>query len=379
VTIGNDTVTIRLTAPNPRLLFLLTVAFPTPAGTPRHGLAGKAFPGTGPYMVRSFVPNRELLLVRNPRFHVWSPVARPDGYPDEIDFRMSSNPSRQLDEVAAGHADIALMPNVPSRIAALKTRYASQLHFNPQNATTFLFMNVRKPPFDDIRVRRALNYAVDRAKAAALEGGPDLAQPTCQVVPPPLPGYVRFCSYTAGADSSGAWKAPDLARAKQLIAASHTRGEPVVVWTFDYFRPDAKYFVSLLKQLGYRARLKSIPQLDPYFTAITKKHPQAGFGGWFGLTLPSDIFDTLGCNSAQNWADFCDPAFDRDDRRLIEEQGTDPAAAKTLAAALDRKVMAQAPWVPLWTPKLVDFTSRRVGNYQYNPYLFPLLDQMWVK
>jgi peptide/nickel transport system substrate-binding protein len=379
VTTGSNTVTIRLTAPNPRLLYLLTVAVPTPPGTPLHALSGNAFPGTGPYMIRSFVPRRELLLVRNPRFHVWSAAARPDGYPDEIEFRMSSNPSRDLDEVVAGRADIALAANVPARIAALKTQNAGQLHFNPQNATTFVFLNVRLPPFDDIRVRRAVNYAVDRAKLAALEGGPDLAQPTCQIVPPPLPGYARYCSYTAGPDSSGVWKAPDLQRAEKLIAASHTRGQSVVVWTFDYFEPDAKYFVSLLKQLGYRARLKSINGIDPYFAAITKTHPQAGFGGWFGNVLPSDIFVTLRCHYAQNWASFCDPAVDRDVRRLIQAQGADPSAEKALSAAIDRKVMAQAPWVPLWTPKLVDFTSRRVGNYQYNPYVFQLLDQLWVK
>ena len=175
------------------------------------------------------------------------------------------------------------------------------------------------------------------------------------------------------------WKAPDLQRAEKLIVASHTRGQSVVVWTFDYFEPDAKYFVSLLKQLGYRARLKSINGIDPYFAAITKTHPQAGFGGWFGNVLPSDIFVTLRCHYAQNWASFCDPAVDRDVRRLIQAQGADPSAEKALAAAIDRKVMAQAPWVPLWTPKLVDFTSRRVGNYQYNPYVFQLLDQLWVK
>jgi peptide/nickel transport system substrate-binding protein len=332
-------------------------------------------------MVRSFVPNRELTLVRNPRFHVWSPAARPDGYSDEIVFRMNAGTrgAAALDEVAAGRADVALAATFPSRIASLKTRYASQFHFTPQNATTFFFMNVHKPPFDDVRVRRALNYGVDRAKAAALEGGPDLAQPTCQLVPPSLPGYVRYCPYTADPDSSGAWKAPDLERAKRLVAASGTRGDSVVVWTFPYFAADARYFVSLLRQLGYRARLKEFADIGPYFPAADKAHPQAGFGGWFGLLIPSDIFFTLRCGYVSNYGDFCDPAIDRDVRRLAAEQGTDPSAAKTLAAAIDRRILAAAPWVPLWTPKLVDFTSRRVRNYQYNAYAFTLLDQLWVK
>ena len=158
-----------------------------------------------------------------------------------------------------------------------------------------------------------------------------------------------------------------------------TRGEPIVVWTFPYFEPDARYLVSLLKQLGYRARLKEITAINQYFPALDRTHPQAGFAGWFGLVLPSDIFVALRCHTVENWADFCDPGIDRDVRRLIEEQGADPSAEKTLAAAIDRKILAQAPWIPLWTPKLVDFTSRRVGNYQFSPYLFTLLDQLWVK
>jgi hypothetical protein len=59
---------------------------------------------------------------------------------------MTSDTSRALSEVAAGRGDIALNANIPPRIAALKTRYASQLHFNPQAATTFFFMNVRRRP-----------------------------------------------------------------------------------------------------------------------------------------------------------------------------------------------------------------------------------------
>jgi ABC-type transport system substrate-binding protein len=108
---------------------------------------------------------------------------------------------------------------------------------------------------------------------------------------------------------------------------------------------------------------------------------QIGLAGWFGLQSASDALTTLTCDFEANWARFCDRRFDRDVRRLIAAQAADPAAGTALAARLDREIVAHAPWVPLFTPRLADFTSRRVGNYQANTYAAPsvLLDQLWVR
>ena len=88
--------------------------------------------------------------------------------------------------------------------------------------------------------------------------GSALAGPTCQIVPPVVPGYRPYCPYTIAPDANGDWKAPDLGRARALIRESGTRGESVVVWSWNYFHAESEYFVSLLRQLGYRARLHYI-------------------------------------------------------------------------------------------------------------------------
>jgi YVTN family beta-propeller protein len=372
-----DTVTFRLSAPNPHFLLQLAAVPPIPQGTRLKSDPTKPPPGTGPYMVESFVPSRELTLVRNPKFQVWAPAARPDGYADEIVWRVVKL-EKGVDMVAAGRADLVQVPN--DRVTELKARYGAQLHLVPQNATTFLFLNTRQRPFDDVRVRRAVNFAIDRAQVVKLHGGSDLAQPTCQTIPPSLPGYHRFCPYTADPDSSGVWKAPDLTTAKRLIAASGTSGAKVEVWTFDFFAAEARYTVRFLRRLGYRATLHEIPSIDAYFPAIDARHPQAGFGGWFGLQLPDDIFATLSCDHSENWADFCDRTLDRGVQRLSRLEVEDPSAAADLAAELDRRIVDRAPWVPLFTPRLADFSSKRVGNYQYNIYdLGVLPDQLWVR
>ncbi len=377
---GASTLTIRLPAPDPRLFYELMGLYPIPPGTPLHDVGTKPLPSTGPYAIRSYVPNRLVTLVRNRYFRSWSAAARPEGYPDEIDYRVLGNENKGVRDVLAGKVDLLFEGNFAgSRIVQLADHYPSQLHLDPEEATTFAFLNVKRAPFNDIRVRRALNYAVDRGRAATLHG-PLLARPTCQLVSPAIPGYKPYCPYTVAPGSSGTWKAPDIARARALIRASGTRGDKVVVWSFDYFHAESEYFVSLLRQLGYRARLRYIPDISRYFAALAANpSAQAGFAGWFGGNLPIDTFDELECDTGpSNWAHFCDPRIDAQITRLAKTEPLDPAGTAPLAERIDRELTDAAPWVPLFTPRLPDLTSARVGNYELNNG-FVLLDQLWVR
>ncbi|MGZ4388649.1 MAG: ABC transporter substrate-binding protein, partial [Gaiellaceae bacterium] len=81
---GPSALTLRLSKPDPRLLFDLAGLVPVPAGTPLKDVGTKPVPSTGAYEIQSYAPGRLLTLVRNRYFHVWSQAARPDGYPDEI-------------------------------------------------------------------------------------------------------------------------------------------------------------------------------------------------------------------------------------------------------------------------------------------------------
>jgi hypothetical protein len=90
---------------------------------------------------------------------------------------------------------------------------------------------------------------------------------------------------------------------------------------------------------------------------------------------------TLSCGFPSNWAHFCDRRFDADVKPLTAHQANSPAAGAALAARLDQEMVDRAPWVPLFTPRLADFTSERVGNYQANTYASNtvLVDQLWVR
>ncbi|HEX5922939.1 MAG TPA: ABC transporter substrate-binding protein, partial [Baekduia sp.] len=227
-------ITFNLTAPDADFLYKLALpfAYAIPAGTPDRDVGRYPVPATGPYMIASYRAHHELRLVRNPAFREWSSAAQPDGYADEIVWKLGVTPEAGTSAVIHGRADwmLSIGQALPvPRLRDLERLYPSQLHVNPLMQTDYMILNVNTPPFDDIRVRRAVNYALDRRAITRLFGSSG-AQPTCQVLPPQMPGYVRYCPYTNRGSHDGAWRAPDLTTAQRLVADSGTRRMKVVVW-----------------------------------------------------------------------------------------------------------------------------------------------------
>jgi peptide/nickel transport system substrate-binding protein len=382
------TVTINLVQADPD--FLTALAGPDksvlPAATPFEE-ATAPLVSTGPYVVKSFVPGQEITLVRNPRFHEWSPAAQPDGYPDEIDWTVIPSDQDPSALVESGAADWT--PDTPSasRLSELETHRTSQLHVSPSLLTFFEFMNTHVAPFDNPDVRRAINYAVDRNALVAAYGGPLTARVTCQLVQSGYAGYEPYCPYTVGPDSNGTWRAPDLAQAKALIAHAGVAGTHVTVWGLDApgHRDVAKAFARLLTQLGLPATVRLLP-FDTFFADTGKPTTMQMSGFWFGNVSPSAADSVVGTFTCPGYTDtyqgypmnFCDPAIDAMVTQALKLESTDRSAANRLWAKIDRSIVDAAPAVMAFNPTDVEFVSGRVGNYQHHPEFQILLDQLWV-
>ncbi len=384
------TITFHLTTPDPdfRLKLAMPNADAVPAGVPS-GVSSHFVPATGPYvMVRQ--SGQPLHLARNPHFRVWSQAARPDGHPDAIAVGVAADLKAGLKAVEEAKADYtadSLYRAPRADLDTILTRYAGQVHSNTAREVHHFFLNTRLAPFDRLDARRAVAYAVDRSAMVQNEGGPQIASPTCQFLPPNFPGYRPYCPYTLSPGPGRAWSAPDLTKARRLVARSHTTGMRVVVWTASgaVFRRDGRYLVHLLDDLGYRASLHMLSRAK-YFGAVadSSNHAQIGPMGW-AADYPSDAnFLALGFSCAGtpvdgNYSQFCDRQTDRLIQRAKRAQQTGQRTADALWAQVDRRVVDQAAVVPLVNPKQLDFVSRRVVNYQYNPQWGILLDQLWVR
>ncbi|MET0769923.1 MAG: ABC transporter substrate-binding protein, partial [Solirubrobacteraceae bacterium] len=361
------TITIRLTAPDSELLHALASppGFVTPAG---RGF-GEAVPppGTGPYRFGPLRRMGHLRLIRNPHFRVWSEDARPDGIVDEIVFRVAQD---GIAAVESGDADVAQVADAfgtdagPAALAALRARAASRLYTSAAPSLEFLFLDVRRPPFDDVRVRHAFNLAVDRGHVADLSGGPDLARPTCQLVPPGAPGFAPRCRYTRRPDAAGSWTAPDVERAQRLVAASGTAGQRVVLWGYREKAPVLRYLASVLRSLGFRARTRILPDYASSKDAAAASGPvQAGIEGWLADNGAASAF-VWPVTCGQNPSRFCDAGLEA---AVARAQSTRGPAAEARWREVYARADAAAPIVPLLNRRTLTLVSERVGGYQDHP------------
>lgn len=382
------TVTFHLTEPNPEFLYALSLpfAFAVPAETPDTLPGTTPIPATGPYFIDRYEKNKRAVLgvwlARNPEF-IERP-ARPNGFPDRIVWRMTSRLRQgdwQVDRVLEGGADFMyVVPN--DRITELAASHPGQFHRVPIPGFWRMSLNNQTPPFDELLVRRAVNFAVDREKVAALLQGE--GSPTCQILPPAFPGYAPYCPYTGHPDTT--WTAPDFAKAQELVAESGTAGSRVIVWASrDYFPglPHvrvSRYFVRLLDRLGYHATLKVVTSKEYDAIWDPSGHIQMSLSGWI-TDYPAEsglMINTLSCGS-QNSARFCHPSLDRRMEEATRVQLTDPVAAHRVWALIEHDIVDLAPWVPLVNSLSRTLVSERVGNFQFSPQWGPLVDQMWVR
>jgi peptide/nickel transport system substrate-binding protein len=377
------TVTFHLKAPDANFLAKLALphAYAVPEGTPAHEVGTHPVPATGPYRIAEYRKNKTLRLVRNRSFREWSADAQPQGYPDSISWswRFGLDLSAQMRAVEHGAADVALSgaPSLQNRqLDVLAVRYPKQLHVSTGLGTTYFFLNTHLPPFDDVRVRRAVNDAFDRAAFTRLLGREFGL--TCQILPPNLPGYRPTCPYLSGG-------AAGLDRARRLVRRSGTAGARVIVWVPGPGVEQGRFMVSVLGSLGYRARLETVDP-DTYFDRVADPRvaAQTGYYTWVaGYPSTNDFippqFSCAASPGSGNFSNFCEPAIDALMARAGAVQVQDPAAATLLWQQVERSLLAQAPVVPAYNRRNVDFVSRRVGNYKYNPQWGLLLDQAWVE
>jgi peptide/nickel transport system substrate-binding protein len=387
---AKGTVTFHLTHGDPEFLDKLGTPFSfiLPSGTPNKEVQLPP-PGTGPYYFVQYNPTKQIKLVRNPYFKEWSKDAQPAGNPDVILMKFGLSVEAEVTQVENGQADWVYDTVPADRLSELSNKYADQVHINPLTAVWYIALNVRIPPFNNLKARQAVNYATDRNALVKIYGGPKLATPTCQVLPPGFPGYKAYCPYTK--NPGGKWTAPDLKKAQQLVAASGTKGMAVKVNsdTADVDKQIGEYFVGLLNQLGYKATPQFLsPDIQYPFCQNSKNKVQFCWSSWYqDYPAASDFLNVLlGCanfipnsNASPNIAEFCDKGIQAKMDAALNQGITDPTGANEKWAEVDHEITDQAPWISLFNPKYLNFVSKRVKGFVFSPQWYFLIDQASVQ
>ncbi len=361
-------------------LALMFVA-PVPPGTPDEDLSANPPPGTGPYVIVNSRPGRGWEYKRNPYWAKANSKAMPEypsGHVDGATVTIIRNPQTQVNDVEQGRYDWMENPIPASRYQEVKAKYEGTQFVERSTISTYFFwMNMKQPPFDDLKVRQAVNYAVDPAALERIYAGTLSA--TQQILPPGMPGYEKFELYPH-----------NLAKAKAMIREAHPSDLNVTLWT-DAESPNneaGEYFESVLKQIGLNPTLK-ILNPDNYFSVIgniSTPNLDAGWADWYmDYPHPNDFFQPLlSGESIQPTNNYNLPQIENEalDKEMKElgEQTLGPEQEKRYAD-MDKKFMEEAPYAPYGNRTLDTFVSSAINleNIVYNPTFFEHLTSFEFK
>ena len=299
--------------------------------------------GTGPFVLKGWTSGQQLVFERNPNYYM------PDlPYLDKVTIQVGVTPDVALLRLEKGEIDLMGDP-IPaadyvriSQDPAWKDRLVKQ----PQVSTIYIAMNTRVKPFDNVKVRQALNHAINKERIVKLLNGRGTV--ANQILPPLMPGYDPAYQ---GYDYN-----PDKAKAL-LTEAGYPNGfsTSIECIAVDPQPKLCESFQQDLASVGVKVDIKTLAGSTVIDDGGTEgKAPMIWSGGlgWIqDYPDPDDFYaPILGCGSAVpggwNWPWLCDKAIDA---RAVAALGiTDRAARLKEIQAIFAALMDQAPWVPVY-------------------------------
>lgn len=362
---------IELTAPRGSFTNELAMLFVAllPADTPAKNLTADPPPATGPYVISKVEKGRSWSYERNP---YWAKdngpqVSEvPEGHFNKVELRVVRNDATQVNEIERNKT-MWMQTLVPSdqREAIVNKFEGTQFRVeHPLNAYMF-WMNTEKAPFDDVKVRQALNYAVDTDALERIYAGS--MAPTHQILPQGMPGYEALDLYPHS-----------MAKAKELIAEANPSDRDITVWTNNENPNDeaGAYYQDVLNKLGFNAELKTI-NADNYYSIIGNETTPDLDTGWLAYFAdypnPNAFFQPL--LSGEAIAPTGNTNFPRTDVAELNEKITklseEPLGSQQESeyTELDRSYMELAPMVPYGTNTTSTFVDDQVNldSVVYNP------------
>lgn len=361
-----DDYTVKITLKSANATFLQIMAINFSFVVPKEEVEkwgadfGKHPVGTGAYSLAEWKLGQQILFKKNPDYFK-------AGLPhlDTISFEVGQDPMVALLRLQKGEVDIAGDGVPPAKFLEFKNdpKFKNLVVTGNQLQTGFVTLKTTLPPFDNLKVRQAVNMAISKDRIVRIING--RAVPANQPLPPAMPGYDK--------DYKG--YAYDIDAAKKLLAeAGFDKGfdTELYVMSTDPQPRIAQAIQQDLAKVGIRVQIKSLAQANVIAAGSSKDQaPMVWSGGmaWIAdFPDPSNFYGpVLGCDGAVdggwNWALFCNKSLDAqaakaDSMDKPEQQGERIALWKKIFI----DVMAEAPWVPIFNEQRFTVRSSRMGG-----------------
>jgi len=361
------TLTIRLSHADGAFLGNIAVgsACAVPPDTPADEGGINDVPSAGPYYIASYTPRQQLVLRRNPNYRGDRPHRL-----DQIVFAIGVDPSRALEEIEAGKADYALElpreagPRLESAYGpgSNAARAGHQQYFISEAlGARYLHMNMSRSLFSHARLRRAVNYAIDRPALVAqgrrfAEVNPfNAGTPTDDYLPPASGGAADLDLYPVNG--------PAVRRAKRTAGRVHATA---IMYTpnLSPWREEAQIIRRDLRSLGIDVQVKEFP-IGDFFSRLSRRGEPFDLAVSGYSFLPDPVDTLTAVIGPTSFSHFDDPAFSRKLEAVAKLSGAKRLRdASRLALELDRDI---APAAAIATTASRDFFSARIGCQVYQP------------
>ena len=364
ITVNSPTsITFKLSRPDATFLHVMAINFASVV--PKEDAEkfgpdfGKNPVGSGAFKFTSWALGQKLTLDKNTDYYR-------EGLPklDQINFEVGVDPTVALQRLKNNEVDI-LGDSIPAAnyIAEKENSDNEGLIIEGgQLQTGYVTLNVKIKPLNNVKVRQAVNHAIDKDRIVQiLNGRADAAN---QPLPPSMPGY----------DTGYKGFAYDVEKAKALLAeAGLANGFSTELWTSNT-DPNPRIAQSIqedLAKVGIKASIKSLAQANVIEAGGSGKAPMVWSGGmaWIAdFPDPSNFWGPiLGCGGAVpggwNWSQYCNKTLDAE--AVKADAMTDPAKAderQKLWGSVFTRAMDEAPWVPIFNEKRITMKSSRLGG-----------------
>ncbi|QOF72572.1 ABC transporter substrate-binding protein [Aminobacter sp. SR38] len=359
-----STVKIELSRPDATFLHVMAINFShvvPKEEVEKYGADfGKHPVGTGAYKMAEWTLGQRLVFERNPDYwHKGLP------YIDKITFEIGQEPIVALLRLQNGEVDVPGDGIPPAKFQEVMAdpEQKARVVEGGQLQTGYVTMNTQMPPFDNVKVRQAVNMAINKDRIVKLIN--NRAVPANQPLPPSMPGYDKaFTGY-----------AFDVDKAKALLGeAGHPDGfeTELFVMNTDPNPRIAQAIQQDLAAIGIKASIQSLAQANVIAAGGEKDGaPMIWSGGmaWIAdFPDPSNFYGPiLGCGGAVqggwNWAWYCNKELD--EKAAAADSIVDPAKAEERAklwGEIYARIMADAPWAPVFNEQRFTMKSPRMGG-----------------
>ncbi|OSQ50070.1 ABC transporter substrate-binding protein [Thalassospira alkalitolerans] len=359
-----DDYTVKFTLKQPDAAFLHKMALNFAHIVPKEAVDewgqdfGKHPVGTGAFMLDEWTLGQRLVFKANPQYHI-------AGIPklDSIVVEVGQEPVVALLRLQRGEVDIAGDGIPPAKFLEVMNdpEYKDLVVSGEQLHTGYVTLNTKIPPFDNVKVRQAVNMAVNKDRIVRVING--RAVPANQPLPPLMPGY--------NTDYKG--YAFDPNKAKELLAeAGYEDGVATTLFVANT-DPQPRIAQAIqqdLASIGMKVEIKSLAQANVIAAGgEADQAPMIWSGGmaWIAdFPDPSNFYGPiLGCGGAVpggwNWSWYCNEELDAEASKA--DAMADPSQAEAridLWRDIFTKVMDDAPWVPVFNEQRYTIRSPRL-------------------